>query len=159
MIFRSCVANFTIYLSVYFTIYLGRIFQTKISQWCHFFVDEMGCSGLEEAVNVFVRWQLDENGKEAWDVKSQENPEGCTGEGKRWKGNVRESKTGIVLELILEVRKNLGMIKNHTRLISTFKFRYYGEELRYITRSNIFQAKIYRWGYSFIYEMGCSGLE
>ena len=33
--------------------------------------------------------------------KQKENPVGCTGEGKRWKGNIREgsreSKTGTVL--------------------------------------------------------------
>ena len=40
--------------------------------------------------------------------KQKENPAGCTGEGKRWKGNIREEsregKTGTVLELSLEVR-------------------------------------------------------
>ena len=40
--------------------------------------------------------------------KQKENPVGCTGEGKGWKGNIRErsreDKTGTVLELSLEVR-------------------------------------------------------
>ena len=39
-----------------------------------------------------------------------ENPVGCTGEGKRSKGNIgeglRESKTGTVFELSLEVRND-----------------------------------------------------
>ena len=36
--------------------------------------------------------------------KEKENPVGCTGEGKRRKGNIREGKTGTVLQLSLEVR-------------------------------------------------------
>ena len=35
--------------------------------------------------------------------KQKENPVGCTGEGKRWKGNIREDKTGTVLYFNLEV--------------------------------------------------------
>ena len=30
----------------------------------------------------------------------EENPVGCTGEGERWKGNIREGKTGTVLKLV-----------------------------------------------------------
>ena len=36
--------------------------------------------------------------------KQKENPVGCTGESKRWKGNMREGKTETVLELSLKVR-------------------------------------------------------
>ena len=36
--------------------------------------------------------------------KQKENPVGCTGEGKISKGNIREGKTGTVLELSLEVK-------------------------------------------------------
>jgi len=36
--------------------------------------------------------------------KQKKDPVGCTGEGERWKGNIREGKTGTVLELRLEVR-------------------------------------------------------
>ena len=31
--------------------------------------------------------------------KQKENPVGCTGQDKGWKGNIREGKTGTVLEL------------------------------------------------------------
>ena len=34
--------------------------------------------------------------------KQKENPVGCTGDGKISKGNIREGKTGTVLELSLE---------------------------------------------------------
>ena len=36
--------------------------------------------------------------------KQKENPVDCTGESKRWKGNIKEGKTRSVLELILEMR-------------------------------------------------------
>ena len=35
--------------------------------------------------------------------KQKENAVGCTGKGKRLKGNVRDGKTGTALELSLEV--------------------------------------------------------
>ena len=48
--------------------------------------------------------------------KQKKNPVGCIGEGKRWKGNIREGsregKTGTVLELSLEVRLVLTMAMN-----------------------------------------------
>ena len=51
---------------------------------------QFGTSVVEEAKYVVVvRWQQDENGKEARE-EIGENPVGFTGEGKRWKGNMRK---------------------------------------------------------------------
>ena len=38
------------------------------------------------------------------EMKQKENLVRCTGEGKRLKGNIREGKTGTVMELSLKVR-------------------------------------------------------
>ena len=50
--------------------------------------------------------------------KQKENPVGCTGEGKSWKGNIREGsregKTGTILELSLEVKSRGEVQKTPT---------------------------------------------
>ena len=48
--------------------------------------------------------------------KRKENPVGCTGEGKKLKGNIREGKTGTALEMKENGNKNIG---TNTKYIGT----------------------------------------
>ena len=50
---------------------------------------------MKSTLVVIVQWQQDKNGKEAREETAVED--------KKWKGNIRESKTETVLELSLEV--------------------------------------------------------
>ena len=53
-------------------------------------------------IYIVVRWLQDKNGKEARE-ETEGKSDRVSEEGKRWKENTREGKTGIVLELSLEV--------------------------------------------------------